>query len=119
MYGHSGANFDRPTNGGSSATAPLGLQGQIGFFEELLRGYVRGVRQGGEGEKEVRVLLVGHSVGAYIALEVLRRAQERGKREGEGFRVVGVVGLWPTVTHLARSASGVRVGVSLSILLRQ
>ena len=128
MYGHSAVNFS--TAGPSSPSAPLGLQGQIAYFLDLLRGYVGDVREGGErvegreggesGGGEVRVVLVGHSVGAYIALEVLRRVQEEDRkrsknREGgreEGIRVVGVVGLWPTVTHIARSDSGVRMGVS-------
>lgn len=126
MYGHSAANFNSHISGNGSAAAaaaPLGLQGQVVFYVDLLREYVRGVRpeRGGEGEKEVRVILMGHSVGAYIALEVLRRVQEGRKRggggEGQGMRIVGVVGLWPTVTHIARSASGVRMGVSFSCFL--
>lgn len=124
MYGHSAANFNSPISGNSSAAAlaaPLGLQGQVVFYVDLLREYVRGVRRerGGEGEKEVRVILVGHSVGAYIALEVLRRVQDGrkwgGGGEGQRMRIVGVVGLWPTVTHIARSASGVRMGVSFGV----
>lgn len=97
----------------------MGLRGQIEYFLQLLKVYVGAVREGGErrdGKREVKVILVGHSVGAYIALEMLRRIQETRKGDGEGIRVVGVVGLWPTVTHIARSASGVRMGVSFIVL---
>ena len=90
----------------------------------MLRGEGGGEGGGGEGGedgrdgeegREVRVILVGHSVGAYMALEVVRRVLEgrKGAGDWDGVRVVGLVGLWPTVTHIARSASGVRVGVSI------
>jgi pimeloyl-ACP methyl ester carboxylesterase len=60
------------------------------------------------------VILIGHSVGAYILLEVLRRHLERrGKGcEDEGFRVVGGVLLFPTVVDIGKSPSGLRASVS-------
>ena len=118
VYGRSGANFDLD---GAGSEAPVGLRAQVQFHAGWLGGVVRSVRGEGEGEREgeVRVVLVGHSVGAYVALEVLRGVlgggrKKRGGGDGDwgGVRVVGVVGLWPTVTHIGRSRSGVRVGVS-------
>lgn len=131
---------------------PLDLNGQILASEEAVFGIARrlyldtprdaerGVRgQQGE-EKEVKIVLIGHSVGAYIALEVLRRQRERfcaqvnssslrqndgndsngvkneGRQGGEA-RIVGVVGLTPTVVDIALSDSGRKVGVRLLSLL--
>lgn len=65
-----------------------------------------------------RVILVGHSVGAYIGLEILRRWREKGKK-GERevrMRIMGYVGLWPTVTWIGRSPSGRKLGVSRMII---
>ena len=94
----------------------LGLQGQIGGLEACLRGYIqrhRDVDVDGDEAVRHRVVVVGHSVGAYIGLEIVRRHQEwvRGRKAGRGFEVVGFVGLWPTVTHIAESERGKRVGV--------
>lgn len=65
-----------------------------------------------------RVVLVGHSVGAYILLEVLRRQKKRSAAGyGHGVRTMKIVGgicLFPTVTHIAKSQSGRRLSVRLS-----
>jgi hypothetical protein len=56
--------------------------------------------------------LVGHSVGSYIGLEIVRRLRAHGLA-GEDFdtRISGVVGLFPTVVDIARSESGVKLAV--------
>jgi alpha-beta hydrolase superfamily lysophospholipase len=66
-----------------------------------------------QGAKDVRVILVGHSVGAYISLEIIRRLRAQGMA-GDDFekRVVGAVGLFPTVVDIARSESGMKAAVS-------
>lgn len=92
----------------------------------MLEAYVSQDREkGGEGDGEpVKIIIMGHSVGAYIGMEVLRRWQERGKerrgeekKEGEKGRMVGFVGLWPTVTWIGRSASGRKLVVSFCGIL--
>ncbi|KAF2715148.1 hypothetical protein K504DRAFT_457316 [Pleomassaria siparia CBS 279.74] len=57
------------------------------------------------GTKDVRVILMGHSVGSYILLEIIRRVREKAA----GIRIVGGICLFPTVTHIAKSASGRKV----------
>ena len=100
----------------------IGLQDQIQFVETELNQYVRRVR----GRKEqfnddlagkVKVILIGHSVGAYVCMEVLRRRREREKQlnppqDEIDSSIIGFVGLWPTITWIGRSPSGriVRVG---------
>ena len=53
----------------------------------------------------VEVILIGHSVGTYIMLEVIRRLRSRDP-QALGFKIVGGIGLFPTVTHIAKSENG-------------
>ena len=67
---------------------PLGLQGQVEYVEEALHDRVRKigekkdyVRSGDAGgpspSKSCQVILIGHSLGTYINLELLRRRRDR------------------------------------------
>ncbi|KAF1940100.1 hypothetical protein EJ02DRAFT_456275 [Clathrospora elynae] len=87
---------------------PYGLQDQIRHAEDELTDLVEEVKE--QGAKDVRVILVGHSVGSYIALEVIRRLRAHGMA-GEDFetRIVGAIGLFPTIVDIARSESGMKV----------
>lgn len=51
-----------------------------------------------------KVIIVAHSVGAYIALEVIRRLRDE---ENANVEVVGGVLLFPTIVDIARSPSGI------------
>ncbi|CAO2649391.1 Nn.00g067760.m01.CDS01 [Neocucurbitaria sp. VM-36] len=86
---------------------PYGLQDQIRHAEEDVVDLVDEVKD--QGGKDVRVVLVGHSVGSYISLEIIRRLRAHGMA-GEDFdtRLVGAVGLFPTVVDIARSESGLK-----------
>lgn len=91
---------------------PYGLQDQIRHAEDELTDLVEEVKD--QGAKDVRVILVGHSVGAYISLEIIRRLRAHGLA-GDDFetRVVGAIGLFPTVVDIARSESGMKAAVCL------
>jgi pimeloyl-ACP methyl ester carboxylesterase len=80
---------------------PYGLQDQIARSEEALEQFVQGVRQD-EGTDDVRVVLMGHSVGSYMLFEIIRRQREKT----DGLRIVGGMCLFPTITDLAKSPSG-------------
>ncbi|KAL1642062.1 hypothetical protein SLS58_005650 [Diplodia intermedia] len=157
---------------------PFGLREQVDGVEWALWDHVRGMAEegyedGGErwgsgsavlvngaGEEEVdekeregeetRVVVIGHSVGAYMALEVVKRWREALKvkqqrkaggekekeaggavtmlnavvngvsdadvEEKEGGRIVGGVCLFPTVTHIAKSRSGMKLTMLLESL---
>ena len=56
-----------------------------------------------------KVVLIGHSVGAYIAMEVVKRHREAG--EVSDFDIVGGVMLFPTVMDIAASPSGQKLTV--------
>lgn len=86
---------------------PYGLQDQIRHSEEDVTDLVEEVRD--QGGRDVRVILIGHSVGSYISLEILRRLRAHGLA-GEDFetRITGAIGLFPTVVDIARSESGIK-----------
>lgn len=59
-------------------------------------------------EEGVRdVVLVGHSMGAWIGMEMLRELGSEG-----GVKVRGMVGMFPTVIEIAESKAGRMMGVS-------
>ncbi|KAL1860173.1 hypothetical protein Plec18167_004287 [Paecilomyces lecythidis] len=63
-----------------------------------------------ESSNRQKVILIGHSVGAYIAMEILRRHREEKVQDGEEpFDIIGAVLLFPTVIDIAKSAAGKRL----------
>lgn len=90
---------------------PVGLLGQIELTEARLRAFVR---QHYHNDKRVpaKVILIGHSVGAYILLELIRRHHAyTTKNPGSTIEIIGGILLFPTVTHIAQSPSGIRFSV--------
>ncbi|KAJ6185917.1 hypothetical protein N7519_007218 [Penicillium mononematosum] len=63
-----------------------------------------------------KVILIGHSVGAYIAMEILRRHRE--SNPGSAFDIIGGAMLFPTVKDIAASPSGQKLTTLLSIIPR-
>jgi pimeloyl-ACP methyl ester carboxylesterase len=114
VYGRSLSGFEMREQdiktGKYRGSPPYGLQDQIRHAEDDVVELVEEVRD--QGARDVRVVLVGHSVGSYIALEIVRRLRAHGLA-GEDFetRICGVVGLFPTVMDIARSESGVKAAV--------
>lgn len=112
---HHGEHEWAAANGTREETSPpFGLQAQIEAVEASVKALVK--REIAEGGKAPKVVLMGHSVGSYILLEVLRRHRARlakGTSHGdEGLGIVGGICLFPTVTHIAKSQSGRRLTVS-------
>ncbi|KAJ5573502.1 uncharacterized protein N7459_007929 [Penicillium hispanicum] len=75
-----------------------------------------------------KVILIGHSVGAYMAMEILRRHREdrtensssssRDASDRVDFDIVGGVMLFPTVMDIAHSPSGQKLTKLLSLIPR-
>lgn len=88
-------------------TAPFSLQEQIDLTYHRLQVFVRDL-----GYEEVDVTLVGHSVGAYIALEVLRlhrsssAAATTANKTGVKLDTTSLILLTPTIMELALSPNG-------------
>ncbi|KAF1998935.1 hypothetical protein P154DRAFT_546637 [Amniculicola lignicola CBS 123094] len=91
---------------------PYSLQEQIEHCETAIEDVVR--REEEKGVKDVRVVVMGHSLGTWLSLEVTRRLRERAKGIGEGVRVVGDVCLFTTIVDLKGSRNGRRFGWALS-----
>ncbi|GFF33912.1 hypothetical protein IFM58399_03701 [Aspergillus lentulus] len=105
IYGHSlgGFELDDPENLDAGKRL-FDLEDQICYVQGKLAGFLAGA------ETKQKVILVGHSVGAYIAMEILRRHRERSDaRAGvdkADFDIVGGIMLFPTVVDIAKSPSG-------------
>ena len=96
VYGRSLAGFIDPE------TRMYSVEEQIVFVQRSLDSFMA------HDEKKKKVILIGHSVGAYIAMELLRRHRERCS----DFDVVGGIMLFPTVVDIAKSAAGRKLTVS-------
>ncbi|KAF2218785.1 hypothetical protein BDZ85DRAFT_65056 [Elsinoe ampelina] len=81
------------------------VDGAIDDALEDLRAYLKG--QGQDVGKEARVVLIGHSLGTYMTLEILRR---RKARQAQG-KIIGAILLCPTIMNLAGSSSGRKVAL--------
>ncbi|KAL1304481.1 hypothetical protein AAFC00_003471 [Neodothiora populina] len=112
VTGISLAGFE--TTSTSSASGPRNLEDQINYIDVKLAEAVpatiaKGKGQDSEGSGATRVILIGHSVGAYILLEALRRQKTRcaaGYGHGSRVKYIGGICLFPTITHIAKSSSG-------------
>jgi pimeloyl-ACP methyl ester carboxylesterase len=58
-----------------------------------------------EGE-ELGIIVMGHSLGAFIMLEVIQRHRRRLESGNEETRIVSGIGLFPTVVDIAKSEKG-------------
>lgn len=119
IYGQSlgGFNFEAEEE---TSKAPYGLQQQIDCVEATVGNYVRaqnarprsrhGIARA--SHRPLKVILIGHSVGGYILLELLRRHRKKlSVGEDTDLKIVGGILLFPSVTHIAKSPSGLKLAV--------
>ncbi|KAL1953821.1 hypothetical protein VTO42DRAFT_2116 [Malbranchea cinnamomea] len=110
-------------DGESDEVARLyGLEQQIEFVERQLEKCVRRWRTSSTASKRTKVILVGHSVGAYVAMEILRRRREteKGAMAEDGdyapMEIIGGVMLFPTIVDIAKSSAGKRLTLLLNVI---
>lgn len=98
-----------------NAQGPYDLEQQIEHIGQMLERAIESLARQG---RPTKVVLMGHSVGSYILLEVLRRRKQSPTTQqlSNDARVVGGICLFPTVTHIAKSPSGKKFSVCLSHL---
>jgi hypothetical protein len=132
IFGRSLSGFETDGKGQWDKSAPYNVEQQIEQSEQALRNVVYAAKA--NGKRDVRVILMGHSLGTYICLELMRRLREEatravqtngvadgndegeGKGKGKGKETVQVVGgalLFATVIELAKSPSGVKFKVRI------
>ncbi|KAI9837448.1 MAG: hypothetical protein M1819_007096 [Sarea resinae] len=113
-------NVTRPStqqkDGAVGTGPPYSLEDQIEYVEGRLWRYARERGQheiekspsdGNVKQCRVKIILMGHSVGSYILLELLRRHRLPASQANNGhLDIVGGILLFPTVTHIAKSPSG-------------
>lgn len=114
ICGNSLAGF---STGGSehekSSMRPVGLENQIGNIEDLLFQQIHMYRKSTpRGFVSPKVILMGHSVGAYILLELIRQHRTRIDEGREDFDLIGGILLFPTITYIAKSPQGMIYDVS-------
>jgi Lipid-droplet associated hydrolase len=115
IFGQSLAGFedeDSFQNPNSCRSTPYGLQEQIEFTFEALKAQriSTGERKGDAFDS---VILMGHSVGSYILLE-LHRMIRKDPSEIYSKVKAGIL-LFPTVTQIAQSPNGVKIGTLFRI----
>ncbi|KAL6233865.1 hypothetical protein BDW75DRAFT_181947 [Aspergillus navahoensis] len=114
------------------------LEEQICFVQRRLDGHMRSLRADPTvplnryyldpdaatetGKPRPKVILVGHSVGTYIAMEILRLHHERQSTTNDdvgadaNFDITGSIMLFPTVLDIAKSPSGQKLTLLLRII---
>ena len=105
--GHSLSGFSTSNERLDRSTQLVGLAGQIKHVDDLLYREVKRLRK--TTGRSPKVILMGHSVGAYILLEIVRNHRERIQSvhsPEEDFDLIGGILLFPTITDIAQSPSG-------------
>ncbi|KAL4967540.1 bifunctional triacylglycerol lipase/ester hydrolase [Aspergillus stella-maris] len=127
VVGHSLAGFElEPGNErADEGEHYFDVEEQIRFVLGQLHERMRGLREASgsldgkpiEERPKPKVIIIGHSVGTYISMEIIRRHRERqAKAQTEGkhgdddfdlkFDIIGGIMLFPTVMDIAASPSG-------------
>lgn len=114
IYGASMAGFDIGSDESSPRTIktighdlPLSLDEQV---EDVYTRLHLAVRKYNDSDDSIPVVLIGHSIGAYIAMQIVRRCQNIASKSRPRFHVAGSIGLFPTIYELAQSPTGRKVG---------
>ncbi|KAF2157964.1 hypothetical protein K461DRAFT_317978 [Myriangium duriaei CBS 260.36] len=105
IYSCSLAGFETtPRPGTATHPTPYDLDQQIAYIDDALS-HAHDEVQSLTSSSNIRVVLIGHSVGAYMLMEILRWR----KQSASMMRIVGGICLTPTVVDLRGSPSGRKV----------
>ena len=119
VYGSSLAGFDNQfLADGQESPDPLGLKDQIRNTENLVYNEIALYqKENGSEDADPKVILIGHSVGAYILLEMIRQHRKRIEESGEeDFDLIGGILLFPTIVNIAKSPSGLVANVIMPVM---
>ena len=103
----------------SGVTLPASLRSQIRNTEELIKvGLDSHIHQNAANKstRPPKIILIAHSVGAYIALEILRR-RAQGQNDLSKVDIIGGVFICPTVVDIAQSTHGAIVNVRIQFIV--
>ena len=103
VYGHSFKGFEVSPDA-AQTQKPYDLQQQIEYQEHLLMQFVK--RNQPNIKKPLKVILVGHSVGSYILLELIQKHLKAVQKYEVDFDLIGGILLFPTIADIAQSPLG-------------
>lgn len=110
IYGEDLAGFGEASHEESKQMNPYGLKQQIDHVYDSMQSQISS-----SGEDPYHsLILIGHSVGSYILLEILQRLIEEQDKLSR-LKIHGGVLLFPTITHIAQSPSGLTLTRLLKI----
>jgi pimeloyl-ACP methyl ester carboxylesterase len=117
IHGASLAGFD--VSSGSTQTRgkvqslPLSLDEQVEDVYRRVERTVDRLRVRDSIEGDLPVVLIGHSIGAYMVLQTVNKWQRLAKQGPTKMRLSAGICLFPTIYELALSPTGRQVGVRL------
>jgi len=104
ICGHSFRGFEISPDS-ETPQNPLSLTEQVKYQEDLLCLHVDSHFKA--TGKSPKVILMGHSVGAYVLLELIQQHRDRiNACDDEDFDLIGGILLFPTIADLAKSPMG-------------
>ncbi len=114
IYGSSLPGFENATLvNGEEASEPVGLQQTVKNTEDFIYEQIRLHRKATPStDAPPKVILMGHSVGGYILLEIIQRHKGRVETGAEDFDLIGGILLFPTIVNIAKSPLGIFASVS-------
>ncbi|TVY65636.1 Lipid droplet-associated hydrolase [Lachnellula suecica] len=109
IYGQSLAGFEDVESEPIPAS-PYSLESQIQRSQKSLEGLR--IPSGPRHDQHYdSIILIGHSVGSYMLLEIIQRL----RKSSSPLKIRSGILLFPTVTHIAQSPSGVRISALFRI----
>jgi hypothetical protein len=112
IFGQSLPGFEDEDDTCGMQSGPFGLQQVIDHTFDLL--VTQKVSNGDRrGDNFDGIILIGHSVGSYILLELLRKIRE--KSLSESVKVEAGILLFPTVMDIAQSSLGIKFRIVFRI----
>jgi hypothetical protein len=108
IHGQSLAGFEDSST--SPRQTPYSLEDQISFSLTSLQG-LRIPSGPQNSQPYATIILIGHSVGSYILLEIINRH----RKSSSSLTIKAGILLFPTVTQIAHSPSGVKISTLFRI----
>lgn len=92
---------------------PLSLDDQVEDVYSRLQSTVSRLRRENSIDGDLPVVLIGHSIGAYMVLETVAKWQKLAQQSPTNMKLSAGLCLFPTIYELALSPTGRQVGVSV------
>lgn len=116
LHGASLAGFDVGAGSRRTPSAahglPLSLDAQVEDVYSRLETTAAHLRADNDIKGDLSVVVIGHSIGAYMVLQTVAKWQRQSQRGPTNMAISAGICLFPTIYELALSPTGRQVGVS-------